>query len=239
MKKINLKKCIALFLLLLLSLSFCACDRLDTMREEHATWTEDGILYKDQRYQWVGTDGKNLNYNYTNQRFVKITDADVPLLLSPFLHVTYYANEDETIITGTEAWYVRADLVEDYNESIKNGIHYTQIGFDYYDADLGENTDYILSEYERQQLMSCQLNPLESALSAEQELHLFEQSDNALFRRGKRYSIARSGNLYYLTEYDEALNKTYVYPATEEAAELIKGFFQKSPGNYAYHYQSD
>jgi len=240
MRKTFLKKGIALLMLLALCLSLCSCDVLDTMREEHAVWAEGGILYQGQLYQSVGSNGSNLNYNYTNQHFVKVTQPDVPLLLSPLFNSTYCANEDKTIISGTESqWYVRSDLMEDYEDGRKNGIHYTRLGFDYYDSELGENTDYILSTYERQQLMDCRPGSIITDFKPDADLALFEQSGNGLFRRGNRYSVARSGEQYYFVEFDEELVRTYVCPASAEATEIIKTFFEKAPGNHSHPYQDN
>lgn len=238
MPKTFCKKGIALLMLLALCLSLCSCDALDTLREEHAVWSEDGILYQGQLYQPVGTDGSYLNYNYTNQHFVKVTQPDVPLLLSPLFHSTFYANEDKTVISATESrWYVRTDLVEDYEDGRKNGIHYTHLGFDYWDTELGENTDYILSENERRALLDCLPGSVSTDFEPDAELALFEQSGNGLFRRGEKYSVARIGEQYYLVEFDEALVRTYVSQASAEATEIIKGFFEKASGNMSYPYQ--
>lgn len=238
MRKTFCKKGIALLMLVALCLSLCSCDALDALREEHAVWAEGGILYQGQLYQSVDSDGSNLNYNYTNQYFVKVTQPDVPLLLSPLFSSAFCANEDKTIISGTESqWYIRADLMEDYEDGRKNGIHYTHLGFDYWDTELGENTDYILSTYERQQLMDCRPGSVSTDFKPDAELALFEQSGDGLFRRGDRYSVARSGEQYYFVEFDEELVRTYVCPASAEATEIIKTFFEKAPGNMAYSYQ--
>ena len=150
-----MKKLIAILLCILLCFSLCGCKRFKELKEKHAFYDEDGIIYKDVLYKTVPAGNeKNINYNYTNQKNLKVTEPGVPLIISAIKGSYYSMNEAGTIITGNSELYVREDKYDSFMDSIENGINYTDFGFDYYDEELRENTDYILNESEKQLILS-------------------------------------------------------------------------------------
>ncbi len=240
--KTNSKRLLALLILLITCLTLASCDRLEELKETHAVFSEDGILYQDNLYCPVDSKYDDfLNYNYGNHQIIRITQPDVPLLLTVVFHRNYYLNEAKTIIKGIDdvSWYVRKDQLEAYRESVQNGIRYTTLGFDYYDPNLGEHTDYILNESELQTLLACLSAPCTLDQPAEEELPLFEQSDNGLFRRTTDYYVLRSGTHFYLLQYDQQTAQSYFYSATAEASALFEEFFRKGTPTLRYEYGSN
>ena len=231
MKKIKIIP--ALFVLVLL---LSGCDKLDALKASQAILTEDGILYQEELYLPVVPEGNTLNYNYSNHLFVNVTTPDVPVLLSDAFGQNFYANEDKTILTNGAEWYVHQDKLDAYNESLQKGVRYTDLGFDYYDVNQNEHTDYILTDSEKRLVLSCLSAPIKEDLYIDREIQLFQQSDNGLFRKNGQYNLVVCGANYYVATHDENWNITGLYPATGEAEKLIASFFEKSVVNHDYSY---
>ncbi len=230
-----MRKITALILCLLMCFSLCSCRELDELRESQAFrskngTTYNGIIYKENLYKRVDTSD-NLNYSYTNHKILNVTTPDVPVLLSTVLNLNYYVNENETIIVGGGGdWYVREDSYPLYEQSIKNGINYTDLGFEYYDEQLQENTDYILTEAEKDAVLSLTENNPVVRDVVQDMLYLYQQSDDGLFRRSDPYYIIRCPNGYYLS-----VDDTF-YKSNEQTDKIFNSFFEKrySRTNYDY-----
>ncbi len=238
-----MKKIISLILCLLMCFSLCSCKKFKELKEKHAVFDQGGIVYKDVLYKLVPAGNeKNINYNYTNQKFLNVTESNVPFLLSMIKDRDFSMNEAGTIITGSSEVYVREDKYEEFLDSIENGINYTDLGFDYYSEELGENTDYILSESEKQTVMSLvKSTPIQHDFEERYGyLHLFQQSDNALFRK-QLYSVIKDNGKNYLVEYehnveDYVLQISKVYASTPQADKLFELLLEKGNPGFCYYY---
>ena len=236
MKK--LKKISAALLIFVMMLSLCSCAELDQLRERQAFFNENGIVYKDRLYKLVNT-ADDLNYNFINAEFINVTDEGVPVLLSAMINFEYTINADETIINGSydDEWYVREDKYPEYESSVKNGINYTDIGFDYYDASLVKKVDYILTEQEKTVLLSL----LDGEVVTEdfetyEELYLFEQSDNRLFRKSDCYVIIRADNGYYVGLCNDGYMTGNIYKSSDVADRMFDSFFERVNANLVYEF---
>ncbi len=238
MKKI--KKITALLLLMFMMLSLCSCAELEVLKDKQAFFNENGIIYKDTLYKPIYVAD---NLNFSDRKSLNVTDPGVPVLASTLIDFNYSINNDETIIRGgyDGEWYVREDKYSQYEQSVKNGVDYTDFGFSYFDFDLGKDVDYILSESEKQAVLSLlSTEPItpEHYDYFYEELLLFEQSDDALFRKNYIYSVVCSegpdaDGSYYLVIYDNENEEnitwdiTKVYASTPDTDKIFEEFFDK------------
>ena len=236
-----MKRITALVLCFLMCISLCSCKRFKELKEKHAVFDDGGIVYKGILYKPV-EHSSEINYNYENQKYITVTEADVPTFLSPFLQDRGVSsmNEDETIIPNSSySCYVREDKYEAYLDSLENGINYIRLGFDYYSEELGENTDYILTDDEYNLFMSL----LKGTPVTFTELfkldyeynNFFSVSDNELFRKEGYTVIIIDGNYYVIETVD---CEDVYYPSTPEADEMFKSFFENY-NIYNHHYGSN
>ncbi len=232
------KKLTAVILLVVICFSLCSCRELNNLRDSHAFFNQNGIIYKDTLYKTVNVSD-NLNYNYTNQKNINVTDSGVPVLLSAVIDFNYSMNEDETIIRGGYGeWYVREDKYPLYEDSVKYGINYTDFGFDYFDEELQENTDYIFTKDEKDLFLSLlSSEPTSRNFEVQDMLYLFEQSDDELFRRSDDYIIIRCEDGYYVSTNSDDTDK--VYKSNAQTDELFNKFFSKRYSTFNYDYSSN
>ncbi len=221
-----MKKVTAIILCLLMCFSLCSCKKFKELKEKHAFFDEGGIVYKGVLYKPV-EHSSEINYNYENQKFITVTEAGVPTLLSPFLQDSGLSmNEDETIIGDYSRCYVREDKYEEYLDSLENGINYTRLGFDYHSVELGENTDYILTDDEYNLFMSLIIakpadTDVAKSIPFNDKFDIFMESDNELFRKN-RYEVVLVDGDYYVGESIGGI--TTYYPSTPEADKMFNRF---------------
>lgn len=235
-----MKKITAIILCLLMCFSLCSCKRLKELKEKHAVFDEGGIVYHDVLYKPV-EHSSEINYNYQNLKHVFVTEAGVSYLLYWKYGNNCSMNEDETIITGIDGGYdyVREDKYEEYLDSLENGINYTRLGFDYHSEELGENTDYILTDDEYTLFMSLLKGTpvtFENLSRRDYEYnHFFLVSDNELFRKDG-YSVIIIDGSYYVVETVDG--EEIYYPSTAEADKMFKNIFENYD-IYSTHYGSN
>jgi len=235
-----MKKITAIILCLLMCFSLCSCKKFKELKEKHAVFDDGGIVYKGVLYKPV-EHSSEINYNYENLKFLNVTEPDVPTLLSPLRDRDYDMNEDETIITGgnDSRDYVREDKYEEYLDSLENGINYTKLNFQYYNEELGENKDYILTDDEYTLFMSLlKGTPVTVENLSNRDYgynHFFLLSDNELFRQYGYKVISIAGSYYIIKTVDD---KEVYYPSTPESDKMFKNFFENY-GVYGYNYGSN
>jgi len=218
----------AVLLIAVVCLSLCSCAQLDDLRDRQGFFNQDGIIYKDKLYKSVDF-AENLNFDYLHQTDIKVTDSDVPVLASVIIGFDYSINDDETVISGgyDSEWYVREDMYSVYEQGIKNGVEYTEIGFEYFDFDLGEQVEYTLNEQECELLESIlKTEPINEEFEVYEELYLYTQSADGLFRRDLYYSVMHSDNGYYVRLYDDGAENA-VYKSNGLTDKMFEGFFNK------------
>ncbi len=228
------KKITAVLLLIVICFSLCSCRELDELRDSQAFFNENGIIYKDKLYKSVNI-AENLNYDYTHQEYVNVTDPGVPVLISALISFEYSTNDDETIICGgyDGEWYIREDKYAQYEKSIKNGINYTDLGFEYFDFSLGERTDYILSQNEKEHFLSLFTGePINEEFEIYEELYFFEQSDNKLFKRTDHYCLMVTDKGYFVRSFED----DNIYKSNDVANRMFDSFFETVNRNFKYEF---
>ncbi len=234
----NFKKITTAVLLVVICLSLCSCRALDDLRDRHAFYDENGIIYKNVLYIKVD-EAYDLNFFYKKDVFV--TDTDVPVLLSGMFGYRCQFNTDETILCGYDVktssgvYYIREDKYPAYMSSIKNGINYTELGFGYYDYYIGQKVDYILSYSEKQLVLAAlATEPYNEEYVVDDQIDLFIQSDNGLFKKDLQYSIIKSAGCYYIAEYDENGSCIKTHCVDYDAKGIFETFFDFYNGNYGF-----
>ncbi len=97
-------KTISLLLaILVIGAALTGCNRLDEMRSRHAVWTsqenEDTITLGDKVYKRTNVPAQNLNMGSKGVVLLRITDNDVPVLLSTQFGNTGRLSADSKFIT--------------------------------------------------------------------------------------------------------------------------------------------
>ena len=228
------KKISAIIVVIVICLSLCSCRELDELRDSQAYFNQNGIIYKDKLYKAISY-ADELDYDYSHEKHLKVTDPDVPVLVSALLAFEYSANGDETIICGgyDGEWYIREDKYEIYEKSIKNGINYTDIGFEFFDFDLGERIDYILSAKEKEHFLSLFTGePANEEFEIYEELYFFERSDNKLFKRSEYYCLMVTDKGYFV----RSLEDDNIYKSNDVANRMFDSFYETINRNFKYEF---
>lgn len=159
MKTIAMRLC-ALLLLAVLALCLTGCDGLDEMRRDHARYTDTGyradIEYNGALYKCVELPPKTKLSGFAVTRFLYLTDADVPVLLSTTVGTHCERDEESRIIriyTGAEdrdyVYYVREDLYARALQDLQAEQPYTVIRIRWHNNEEGYRGYYTLTEAER------------------------------------------------------------------------------------------
>ncbi len=229
-----MKRIISILLCLIISISLCSCKELDELRDRQAFFDKDGIIYKEKLYKRVDST-ENLNFDYYND--LNVTDKDVPVLLSETINFNYSINEEQTIICDDyeSGGYIREDKYAEYEQSIKNGVKFTGLGFSYFDEQKQKTTEYILTKEERELCLSILKGErIERDFEYQDIMFLFETSDDNLFRRDDSYTILRCNNGYYFATSEQDMD--VVYKSNSQTDKLFDSFFAKrySETNYEF-----
>lgn len=229
-----MKKLISAVMCLLICLSLSSCKELDELRDKHAFFNNRSIMYDDKLYKVLVTY-EGLNFNFAGAEYINVTDPDVPVLLSETFNFHYYINDDKTIIHSDyyDEWYVREDKYSEFENKIKNGVNYSEVGFEYYNASLGDDDEYILNESEKKTFMSLMEGKTVSEnFEVYQELFLFEQSSDRLFRHNDYYVVMRTDKGYYIRV---NINRSTdeIYKSNDAADKMFDAFFETANGNFA------
>lgn len=138
MKK-TVKYISALIASALVVLSLCSCEKIDSMRERQIlrNTAGDELFYKGSTYKFALQD-KNSSYDLISsvyeivdmyhEKTMRITDADVPVLLTERLGTVASISVNSDIIKdkSRDIIYVKSNVFDKYNEYLKN------ISFDHY-----------------------------------------------------------------------------------------------------------
>lgn len=139
MNKIRL---IALVLaIIIVSVSLCSCRSLDMKKSETAIYTDDTkteILFRDHLYHWL--DSGDLTYVFytggTDYNDYRVTEKDVPILLSGWYGSYMGMSDDETILAcGNSSMHDFGEMVydeatgQDADHSALYGIYGNETAF--------------------------------------------------------------------------------------------------------------
>jgi len=222
------KKIAVMLLLITVCISLCSCKELDELRDKQAFRNKNSIIYGDELYK-VFLTYDELNFSFAGAEYINVTDPDVPVLLSETFNSHYFINEDKTIIHNDyyNEWYVREDKYSEFESKIKNGVTYSEVGFEYYNASLGDSTDYILNESEKKTLMSLvEGETVTENFEIHEELYLFEQSSDRLFKRSDYYTVIRTDKDYYVRVKVNRYTDE-IYKSNDVTDKMFDAFFKR------------
>jgi len=143
MKRIG-KRILCLFFVCCLCAGLTGCGALDEARARHAKWSERGsVLHGETEYLPI-EDSEDLypSINYLGNP-LRVTEADVPVLLSFFLQELLYGSDDGIFLESFETGvlYCRSDYYAEVTQKLRDGFHTVGYCYDYYVYD-EESYDY-------------------------------------------------------------------------------------------------
>lgn len=136
-----MKKCkrwIAVLLVSLMCLSLCGCQELEDMRASHAIWQEDGsIKWNGNVYRLLENAPDELQvYGGVT---VYVTEADVPVLLSPEFGEYFNSSKDGMLLRGFNVYdmvgryiYCREDRYEEIAEYLQQTTEMKEMNHYFY-----------------------------------------------------------------------------------------------------------
>ena len=253
MKKMS--KILAIILaVLMMCLCLGGCDEIDQMREEQAFWTDndsaDSIEYNGQIYKKidVSTNVPDPLYNSTREKYISVTDMDVPVLLSNSFGDYLEVSDDENFIYGyvyhknkteykgvyessIESLYCKDDIYDAVVSKIKEGIEYTLYGYEYYTFDgeddyVGKHHYYYLKDDEVKAVDKVinSVKPTEDdyvVYDYEYVLELDKVSDDKFFGKHTNELYYNAINGYYLGQYSESLGTYKYYKVPDKLTETF------------------
>lgn len=116
----NIKRILAIVFCLIICFSLCSCNYIDELRSKQAFYDESGnITFRDEVYK-ILPSSEYLKYYWS--AFGNLTAKDVPVLLSENYKESFSYNNDLSLLSipGTEEYYVREDLYDEYYELVEN-----------------------------------------------------------------------------------------------------------------------
>lgn len=228
MKKLSRILCVILVLALALSLS--GCRELDKMKEAHAVLTEEGnILWNGTEYKKLPS-GDGLEARYEGTMLVKVTEPDVPVLLSDSFGSHYLVTHDGMFIWdhSGEAPYCRADSYDDILSRIENGIEYTDYYYSYWryneEKDDTRYLNYLLTDSEKAALekvvaaepMSQPLDLAEFYMGDDVSITLRSCTEDMIFAEFA-FDVLEMEDTYYVLENGDSENaRVWEVPAELE-----------------------
>lgn len=241
------KRCVALLLILLLTLGLCGCDALDDMRKAQMQLDENGdVVFEGIRYQRL-PEGEFLSPEYSGLQYIFITEPDVPVLLSQILCETMMAiSEDGNFLVDMEngVCYCREELYESVFDQIMNGFEVAAMQYDYgcYDEEEGmyRQMAYTLTQAQRDAVYEVleTVEPVEVgrdwSINGQWYLYLYECSQDGFFKKGAMELVA-SENSYTLMLEDGEQTLAYLVPTEYKAvfAQIISTYVRASEELYS------
>lgn len=149
----SIKKILCLVLTLLLCFSLISCNRIDEMREMQVHFNDNkNIVYDGHEYMLL-PECEAFNPKTNFDKYVFLTEKDVPVLLSEMFGSIGYVSEDNNFITMggikyTNQHYARAGVYDKIVARINNGNYFDGYGFYYAYVDGAEEIPSHRSKFE-------------------------------------------------------------------------------------------
>ena len=223
------KRCVALLLILLLTLGLCGCDALDDMRKAQMQLDENGdVVYMGVRYQRL-PESEYLSPAYGDMKYIYITEPDVPVLLSQILYETMLSisNDRNFLRAWGRVCYCREELYESVFDQIVNGFEVAAMQYDYgfYDEEEGmyRQAAYTLTQAQRAAVYEV-LETVEPVavgqdwyINGQWYLHLYECSQDGFFKKETMELVASEDSYTLILESGEQ-TLAYLVPSAYKAA---------------------
>ena len=239
------KRCVALLLILLLTLGLCGCDALDDMRKAQMQLDENGdVVFEGIRYQRL-PEGEFLSPEYSGLQYIFITEPDVPVLLSQILCETMMAiSEDGNFLVDMEngVCYCREELYESVFDQIMNGFEVAAMQYDYgcYDEEEGmyRQMAYTLTQAQRDAVYEV-LETVEPVavgqdwyINGQWYLYLYECSQDGFFKK-EAVELVVGEDSYTLIQENGDKTLAYLVPSA------YKTVFEQIISAYVAAFDSD
>lgn len=148
MKRIG-QRVISVLLVFCLCAGLTGCGALDEARARHAKWSETGsVLHGETEYLLIeGSEYLYPSIDYLGNP-LRVTEPDVPVLLSFFLQELFYSSADGIFLESFETGllYCRADRYAEVTQKLQDGFDTVGYCYDYYMYD-EESYDYVEHTY--------------------------------------------------------------------------------------------
>ena len=220
-----MRRYIAALLALVLCMSLCGCDRLDELKANHAVWQSDGsILWNGVVYKPLPPMNSDVDVNTLHFTWgLRVTEPDVPVLLSEELGRGFDVSEDQQFIYGSvqvdvysyeHRLFCREDRYEDVVARYQEGFVSDRLCYDYYNYTTRQSETYYLTveqEYAFYHVVQTVIPSEKVDYNAMQEEYLKACDEDDLYRQdvctiayfGNGFAIIRY-NLFYLVPQDYA-----------------------------------
>lgn len=237
---------------LLLCSVFTGCNRLDEMRQAHATKNEDGnIVLNGNEYKYVPFASRTslFNFDLAPSSDIYVTEPDVPVLLSENFYENFGAvSEDGKYlyiynVDYNSVPYCRADEYDNLIERLEAPFEPEVLAYpySYYDYDNGEeiNGTYVLTEDEQKAVESVMLSvePVQlenySEYNADDYIYIYECSEDLIFNRKVLTIEIKGGRYAVATDIGNGITEVRRVPA-----ELSKVFQNIMAQNYCADYEA-
>lgn len=221
MKKFT-KRLSVLLLVGILVFALCGCDALDEMREHQLFPEEDGSFYKDDiHYVALETNGYfSPSNNFADTYY--LTKPDVPVLLSPQFNIGWLDfTEDGRFCYDAYSgiWFCQESIYEEIQARNREPFVPDTLFYSYYGYD--ENKEWTELNYKLSLEEVAAIaevlkgEPMQLGdgiyLSTDWECGLTEATDDLLFRHNGP-SIAKAGDAFYVSTYEDSGATTYQVP---------------------------
>lgn len=237
MKK-NVKRIVAMALMLCLALSLAGCQWLDDQRESQAFLIDGDIHWKGVVYKRLpGNDSFSPAWG---DNLIDATDPDVPVLLSAgFAYIHARVSEDECFLEG-DGYYCREDLYDTWSARMGETFNPQVLCFDYttWDSEKSRVAEkiYTLTKGQEETIKTIleTVGPMQIddgwSLDYYDYLVLDSATEDLMFRRSAELDIARTGQHVYLIEYQHSETNTYAVP--QEYEKVFAEIFEISYGKW-------
>ena len=238
-------------LLIAMVLCLCSCAALDNMKKSHAKLDNGNIIYKENTYIPLPECKDIFNLNLNTK--IKLTENDVPVLLSSLMGISAYTNKDEVLIftysdpeseyaSYPDLIYCREDKYAELLEKIKNHtfdnylINYQD--FDYENYSILYKT-YLLTEEEKNAINAIisEVQPSETNIYYESwisSISIYKCSEDMLFGQ-YTYEIYEIKNKYFICD-TMSSDKIKTYEVPDKYKDIISVLMKYSNNYEEYPY---
>jgi len=233
MKK--MKRVLCLVLSVLLCLSLCGCQALDDMKAQHALRQADGsIVWNDTVYKPLPDIHADANTIYFVDT-VRVTDPDVPVLLSEQYGELFDRDKECNYLYGciqideydyNPCLYCRADLYDVVAKRLEEGFVSKGYCYDYYVYEEGRMKTYYLTveqEYAVNHVLTTVVPTSyeDSVWNYQTEISTYNEGD---LHRQYAFDITSDGADFYIVYHDLIYAVPYDYTLIFE--EIMRAEYQ-------------
>ena len=137
--------------LILVCLSATGCKAIDELRENQAFYNKDGsITLRGTQYLLLPENEYFRPFKHDDTAVIRITEPDVPVLLSPeFGDYSSLYNDGEILYSSyMDSYYCRADKYAQYNAVLAASFEPTGYCYTYHVLDIEDTLEYIEHIYQ-------------------------------------------------------------------------------------------